>query len=185
MGEQTSKNPRPTLLHVDLKELKAPWAEWCAGRSLTPSEAVRRVLGVVLNGKDQAGFAPHLADFEAETGGERRRVEIRLTEAEHLALVEVAGREGMSVPRWLTGLVRLYLTGEQQFGEAEVEALARSSQVLLALGRNVNQIARNMNQRVDRDELTLAQIEYLANLIKTHTEAVSAVLTANSRRWRR
>ncbi len=91
----------------------------------------------------------------------------------------------MSLPRWLTGLVRLHLVGEQQFGEVEVKALARSSQVLLALGRNINQIARNMNQRVDSDELTLAQIEYLADLIKTHTEAVSAVLTANSRRWRR
>ncbi len=177
------KRKRPSTLVVDLKDLKGPWGDWCVKRGLTPSEAVRRVLGVVLNGKDQTEFAPHLADFEAGEG--RRRVEIRLTEAEHLALVAVAGREGMSVPRWLTGLVRLYLTGEQQFGEAEVKALARSSQVLLALGRNVNQIARNMNQRVDRDELTLAQIEYLADLIKKHTEAVSAVLTANSRRWRR
>lgn len=170
---------------VDLKDLKGPWTEWCATRDLTPSEAVRRVLRRVLDGNPKSEFAPHPADFDVEGCDGRRRLEIRLTPAEHLALTAVADREGMSLPRWLTGLVRLNLTGEQQFGEGEVEALTRSSQVLLALGRNVNQIARNMNQRVDRDELTLAQIEYLADLIKKHTEAVSAVLTANSRRWRR
>jgi hypothetical protein len=81
--------------------------------------------------------------------------------------------------------VRLHLTGEPQFGEDEVRALTRSSQLLLALGRNVNQIARNMNARAESDELTLAQIEYLADLIRSHTESVSALLTANSRRWRR
>lgn len=179
------KRTRPSTLVVDLKDLKGPWSEWCATRDLTPSEAVRRVLRRVLDGKPKSEFMPHPANFDSEGAVERRRLEIRLTVAEHMALAAVADREGMSLPRWLTGLVRLHLTGEQQFGEGEVEALARSSQVLLALGRNVNQIARNMNPRVDRDELTLAQIEYLSDLIKKHTEAVSAVLTANSQRWRR
>ena len=184
MASEKPVRGRASLLHVDLKDMRLPWNAWCQQRGLTPSEGARRVVRVLLDGKDLADVLSHPADDEGGAG-ERKRLEIRLTHAEHVALSEVAGREGMSLPRWLTGLVRLHLVGEQQFGEVEVKALARSSQVLLALGRNINQIARNMNQRLDSDELTLAQIEYLAELIKTHTEAVSAVLTANSRRWRR
>ena len=185
MDEPPKKRLRPTTLVVVLKDLKKPWEAWCAVRGLTPSEAIRSVVKRLLDGNIASDSLPHPADFHVASDASRRRLEIRLTAAEHQALTAAADREGMSVPRWLTGLVRLHLAGEQQFGDEEVRALTRSSQVLLALGRNVNQIARNMNSRVDSDELTLAQIDYLVGLIKTHTEAVSAVLTANSRRWRR
>lgn len=176
---------RPTQVVVDLKVLRDPWIKWCLARGLTPSEGIRQALRRVVEGSPALDTLPHPADFGVNADGGKKRLEIRLTNAEHIALTAVADREGMSLPRWLTGLVRLHLTGEQQFGEEEVRALTRSSQVLLAIGRNVNQIARNMNQRADKDELTLAQIEYLVELIKHHTEAVSDLLTANSRRWRR
>lgn len=190
MNDQTHasrdrKTERSTLLHVDLKALKGPWQAWCAARNLTPSEAVRRVLGVVLKGGPASQFSPHPINGASTEPGGPRRLEIRLTAAEHAALSELAAREGMSVPRWLTGLVRLHLVGEQQFGAAEMETLLRSNQLLLALGRNINQIAYNMNQRVDKDELTLAQIEYVAGFVKSHTDAVSLLVHANSKRWRR
>jgi len=185
MDKKSREKSRATLLHVDLKDLKAPLATWCAHHGLTPSEAVRRVLRRVLEGGPKTKLSTYRAEVEDVVADDRRRLEIRLTPAEHLALSAIAAREGMSLPRWLTGLVRLHLVDEQQFGEVEVAALARSSQVLLALSRNINQIARKMQQQANRDELTLAQIEYLADLVKTHTAAVSAVLTANSRRWRR
>jgi len=185
MDDQRRKRTRPTQVVVDLKSLRDPWVAWCKTRGLTPSEAVRRVLGVVLNGNPTPDVAPHPADFEDVAGEERRRVEVRIPADEYLALTAAADREGMSVPRWLTALIRVHLTGEQMFGLKEVEALARSNQLLLALGRNINQIAYNMNQRVDKDELTEAQIEFVAKFIKDHAEAVSAVLHANSERWRR
>jgi len=186
MVDQPKKRVRPTTLVVVLKDLKKPWEAWCRARQVTPSEAVRQVLRRVIEGAPASDTLPHQADFGgSKTGGSKKRLEIRLTDVELAALKAVADREGMSVPRWLTGLVRLHLTGEPQFGEDEVRALTRSNQLLLALGRNVNQIARNMNARAESDELTLAQIEYLADLIRSHTEAVSALLTANSRRWRR
>lgn len=179
-----TKRLRPTTLVVVLKDLKEPWRAWCRARGLTPSEAVRQVLRRVLDGPSSE-FLPHPEALDSGESAGRRRVEIRLTQAEHTALSAVADREGMSIPRWLTGLVRVHLTGDQQFGEAEVRALTRSSHALLAVGRNVNQIARNMNARSDADELTLAQVAYLQDLIRTHTKMVSAVLSANSRRWRR
>lgn len=179
------KRARPTQIVVDLKTLKDPWFGWCARRSLTPSEAVRRVLGAMLKGNPDTEGLPHPADFEDVAGDERRRIEIRVQDAEYLAAAAAADREGMSVPRWLTTLLKVHLTGDEPMGRSEIEALARSNQLLLALGRNINQIAYNMNQRVDKDELTLAQVEYVSAFLKEHAQAVAAVMQANSKRWRR
>ncbi len=185
MKSPRQNKPRRTLLSVDLRELKEPWAGWCERRHLTPSEAVRQVLSVVLKGKREADELPTKPLPDGLATDKLRRLQIKLTATEHAGLVSLANREGMTVPRWLKGLIRLHLTGDQQFGEAEIEALARSSQVLLALGRSINQIGRNMSGRTDSDVLTLAQLKFLGEQIKTHTDAVSALLNANSTRWRR
>lgn len=185
MTDIGSRKVRPTTLVVDLKALKEPWASWCRSRGLTPSEAVRRVLGAVLNGNPDNEAAPHPSDFEDGAGEEIRRVEVRLASADYLAMTAAADREGLSLPRWLAALVRVHLSGAEPLGQVEVEALARSNQLLLALGRNINQIAYNMNQRVDKDELALGQIAFVSNFLKDHAAAVSAVLHANSKRWRR
>ncbi len=185
MKVDRSKPARPTLLHVDLKDLKAPWSDWCASRNLTPSEAVRRVLRTVLS-TDPVADPPLKEDDESDGEGTgNRRLQVTLTTAEHAALVALAAQEGMTVPRWLRGVVRLHLTGDRQFGEKEIEALARSNQVLLALARNINQIGRNLSARTNSDVLTLAQIEFLIEQLKSHTEAVGALLNANEARWRR
>ena len=181
----TTKRKRVNRLAVDLKSLHGPWAAWCERRGLTPSEAVRRVLNVVLNGNPSPDAAPYPADYDDVAGEGRHRVEIRIAEAEFLAGAATADREGLSVPKWLTALLRVHLTGEQMLGMSEVEALARSNQLLLALSRNINQIAYNMNQRAATDKLTLAQIEYVQTFLKSHVAEVAAVLHANSARWRR
>ena len=185
MIDQSRKRARPTQVVVDLKGLREPWDLWCRARGMTTSEALRLVIRRVLDGAPASDPLPPPADFEKDASKDRRRIEIRLSTAELLALTAAADREGMSVPRWLTAFVRVQLTGDEPLGRAEVEALARSSQLMLALGRNINQIAYNMNQRVDKDELTLAQIDYVSTFLKEHTQAVAAVLHANSKRWRR
>ena len=143
------------------------------------------MLYAVLKSNPDSAAAPHPSDYVDVGGDERRRVEIRISEAEFLAATAAADREGLSVPRWLVALLKVHLTGKEQLGRYEIEVLSRSNQLLLALGRNINQIAYNMNSRVDKDELTLAQIEYVATFLKEHTQATSAVMQANSRRWRR
>ena len=179
------RKPRTSLLHVDLKELHGPWTDWCETRSLTPSEAVRRVLSVVLKGNPTQETAPHPADYGVGEGaGARRRVEIRIPESEFLALTAAADQDGLSVPRWLTALVRSHLTGDQMLGRGEVEALSRSNALLLALSRNINQIAFNLHRRTDADTLTAAQIEFLSQFLKEHIAATAAVLHANAKRWR-
>lgn len=184
MDDQDRKRARPTQIVVDLKALRDPWLEWCKSRGLTPSEALRRILTAVVQDEPNSDVTPNPADFAGAAGVARRRVEIRIPEAEFLALAAAADREGMSVPRWLAGLVRTQLSGDQLFVDHEVAVLARSNQLLLALGRNINQIAYNMNQRADSEALTLAQVDYVRAFLKTHVAEVAALLHASSRRWR-
>lgn len=185
MVDQRRKRARPAQVVVDLKDLREPWDQWCKARGMTTSEAVRLVLGRVLKGAPVSEGLPNPADFEDEVGSERRRIELRVSATEYLALKTAANREGMSIPRWLAAYMQTHLTGDEHLGRAEVEALARSSQLVLALGRNINQIAYNLSQRADSDTLTSAQIAYVTDFLKEHTQAVAAVLHANSKRWRR
>lgn len=186
MGENGRKRVRPTTLVVDLKALKDPWAEWCAQRGLTPSEAVRRTLRAVLDQGDgpTAGAAlPAVTDGEGE--GDIRRVELRLTPAEFAALSAVAAQEGLSLPRWLVALVRVHVTGETVLSKTEIAALARSNQILLALVQTLDKIARNEHAQAETDTLALAQIKFLGDQVRTHLRSVSDLTSANSRRWRR
>lgn len=172
---------RSTTLVVDLKDLKAPWSAWCAIQNLTPSEAVRRALGEVLR---SAGVVQGTAGpGKALTEGERKRIELRVSADELAAIVSAAANEGMSVPRWMHALLAVHLLKRAQFGAPEVEALVKSSQALLAIGRGLNQIVREMPGAPSVSELSLAQIAFLTDLIKSHTKEVSQLLTANARRW--
>lgn len=176
---------RTNRLTVDLKDLHDPWLDWCQRHDRTPSEALRQIISAAVQDAPLYNLRPRSDPGDTSNRTQRHRVEIRLTTKEYLAVVAAAGREGFSVPRWLTALVHLRLTGEEPLGQNEVEALARSNQLLLSLGRSINQIAFNMNASLHTNELTLAQLCFVSNFLKAHIEATSAVLQANHKRWQR
>jgi hypothetical protein len=181
MSSDGKSGARTNLLHVDLKDLKAPWLAWCAAQGLTPSEAVRRVLRETLDmAKGPTAPFPH----GVGTGVvEQKRLEIRMSSEQHDAMRIAADAEGMSLPRWLQALVIIRLQKRSQFGRQEVQALTRSSQALLAIGRNINQLIRNQQAGLSGGELSLAQLRFVRELITEHTREVAKLLAANSERW--
>ncbi|HWU61499.1 MAG TPA: hypothetical protein VN112_05680 [Ensifer sp.] len=173
---------RSNTLVVDLKDLKRPWTAWCERQSLTPSEAVRRTLSEILAAEIEGGAAsakPQLARSTTST----KRLELRVSPEEYALIASTAASEGMSVPRWIHALMAVHLAKRVQFGVAETEALARSSQALLAIGRGLNQQIRERTAAGNGGDVTLAQIVFLADLVKTHTKEVSRLLDANAQRW--
>lgn len=64
----------------------------------------------------------------------------------------------------------------------EVDALGESNYQLLALGRNLNQIARHMNEG-GYEPVTAERIEALSRIIDNHTEKVSRAIRASIERW--
>ena len=187
-GERPAKKrasrPRPNSLSVDLKEWKVPFVTWCRANGTTPTDALCRMVARVIGGR----AASELRQGRAVKGeGERASVKrkIALTPSEFLAVTSLAEGEGFSVPKWLVALVRARLTGEPQPGQAELEQLTRSNVALLAIGRNLNQIAKVLNSNPrDHAAYNVALIEELEASIKAHAKIVSAVMTSNAARWR-
>ncbi|WP_282822544.1 plasmid mobilization relaxosome protein MobC [Neisseria subflava] len=64
---------------------------------------------------------------------------------------------------------------------AEVEVLFQSNYQLLSIGRNLNQIARQLNMG-EGVSLTSEQINALSQFIRQHTQRVSDVLRTNRKR---
>jgi hypothetical protein len=112
----------------------------------------------------------------------KTRMKIRLTASERQALTRRAEEEGMTPQQWLVGLVRSNLTGRPQFGMRELNALGESNYQLLAIGRNLNQIAKHLNEGLP-EQVTPASLEKLRAEIRAHVDTVSKAMRGNLERW--
>jgi len=177
-------NQTTGLLSVQLGPLKRDWVSYCRSRGISPSEATRQVIRKLV-GRERLASTSQRVDV-TEVTRVKVRVEVRLTAGEHQAIAELAAATGFSVNSWIVALIRAQLTGAPQFGQGELEQLAASNSRLLAIGRNLNQIARALNAapaeavRV-RPEVT----QSLAREIKSHTATVGALIQSNVQRWSR
>ncbi len=180
MGQRAK---RTTTITVDLGELKTPWQAWCQAHGITPSHALRNALRQAMDRKATRAPAPWsrvIPKRERATA----RIELNLTPSELGALKQMAGYEGYVPTKWLVAMVRAKLTGQPQVGQAELETLARSNQQLLALGRNLNQIAKVLNTAPqNRAAFRVEVITELSRVIQAHTKKVSNVLRGTVERW--
>lgn len=171
---------RPEQITLNLQKLKEPWLAWCKSKKLSPSEAMRLVIAKLLTTVEE----PKLAFVEEATEKPSIRKVIGLTNSENLHVEEIAKREGYSANKWIVALIRTRLTKSPAFGQHELEVLSKSNGQLLAIGRNLNQIARALNTD-DKARLLyrVDMIEALSDEIKNHTGQVSKIIAANMHRW--
>ncbi|MES2349207.1 MAG: plasmid mobilization relaxosome protein MobC [Pseudomonadota bacterium] len=162
-------------------EMKGQWLAFCAANNTTSSEAMRNVIRKLAN---RVTIGPRLYQVDHENPDlERRRVELRLTATEFLGVEELANQVGNSPNAWIVNLVRANLSRTPQLGLHELQALGKSNSQLLAIGRNLNQIARWMNANKGSAPPELERIEQIYRFIVTHTEEVTAIMRANMDRW--
>ena len=180
MGQRVK---RTTTVTVDLGDLKAPWQAWCDQQSVTPSHALRNALRQAMDQRTGRAPAPR-SRVTPKPERATARIELNLTTSELAALKKMAGHEGYVPTKWLVAMVRTKLTGEPQVGQLELETLARSNQQLLALGRNLNQIAKVLNTAPqNRTAFRVEVITELSRVIQAHTKKVSDVLRGTVERW--
>jgi len=180
MGQRAK---RTTTVTVDLGELKAPWQAWCQAHGITPSHALRNALRQAMDRRASQAPAPRLR-ITPKRERATARIELNLTTSELAALKKMAGHEGYVPTKWLVAMVRTKLTGQPQLGQPELETLARSNQQLLALGRNLNQIAKVLNTAPqNRAAFRVEVITELSRVIQAHTKKMSDVLRGTLERW--
>jgi len=179
MGQRTK---RTTTVTVDLGELKAPWQVWCQDHSITPSQALRNAIRKAIDGKTTQ--APPRIRVSPRRERATARMELNLTTSELAALKKMAGHEGYLPTKWVVAMIRTRLTGQPHVGQPELERLTRSNQQLLALGRNLNQIAKVLNTAPqNRTAFRVEVITELSRVIQAHTKKVSDVLRGTVERW--
>ncbi len=179
----SSRDKRTTTITVDLGEMKVPWQAWCQRQGVTPSHALRQVLRQALDGRATQSVPPRLRVARRRERA-TARMKLNLTPSELTALRACARHEGYQPTAWVVAMIRTKLTGEPQVGQPELETLARSNQQLLALGRNLNQIAKVLNTTPqNRTAFRVEVITELSRVIQTHTRKVSNVLRGTVERW--
>ncbi|HMS82655.1 MAG TPA: hypothetical protein PKD12_03280 [Nitrospira sp.] len=180
MGQTTK---RTTTVTVDLGELNTPWRAWCQDHGITPSHALRNALRQAMDRKATRVPAPR-SRVAPRRERATARIELNLTTSELAALKRMAGHEGYVPTKWVVAMVRTKLTGQPQAGQPELETLARSNQQLLALGRNLNQIAKVLNTAPqNRAAFRVEVMTELSRVIQAHTKKVSDVLRGTVERW--
>ena len=181
---ETTKPRRDSRISVELKELREPWFAWCKSAGLTPSEAIRQLVLQAV-GRQKAANGSGEAREEEGPGEGLRRHEVRMTSEEAAALAAAAKQAGMSSSRYLVCLLRAQLMGQAYFGSDEVEALAQSNRYLMGLSSAISKAVRDPTTPLEQRRINGAQISFIRDLVQKHVRSVSALLTANSRRWRR
>lgn len=172
---------RDTRVTVDLLAYKQPWLDWCKAQGLTPADAFRKIVARLVS-RPTAAPGTIVSDTPEKPAARR---EVKLTPSEDWALEALAIAEGFSPTKWIVALIRARLTGTAQYGQRELELLDRSNMRLLAIGRNLNQVAKALNASpADYSLYRVELIEDLQKTIKEHTRTVSDAIAANVSRWR-
>lgn len=168
--------------------LKSRWNAYCAHLGKKPGAAIREAVEAQLSKADSSPAAapvrpvPKRQADERPDEGRKARIEVRLTPSEKAAVHELAEAEGCSPQQWIINTVRATLTRQPQFGMRELDALGESNYQLLAIGRNLNQIAKRLNEGLP-ETVTVEHIEKLCKVIEQHTELVSKAMRASLERW--
>jgi hypothetical protein len=131
-------------------------------------------------GDQQSGLVPPARGASTKDQGQVARLYVRLRREDHLLLHERATARGMAPATYISVLVRAHLRTLVPLPKDELAALKRAIAELGAVGRNLNQITRAVNQgaRVDDPagrefgamlKICVAPRDYTKELIKANT----------------
>ena len=166
-------------------DLKSEWETHCEKKGSSQHGMIRALMRYVI----QDEMAPDVQDWiSGQIAGEpdegpKQRLEVRLTPTEYHEIVERSEAEGSSPQRWVINCVRASLTNHPQFTMEATKALWESTGQLRAIGRNLNQIAKKLNEGVG-EALPAKEIKSISDYIYGHTEAVSKLQDASLSRWK-
>jgi len=171
----------PLRLPDDLRE---QWATYCERNKKKAPAILRALMRYLIRDDMPPEFRRWIAE-QAEgrpDDGPKERLEVRFTPTELQSITARAEAEGCSPQRWVINCVRASLTHEPQFTMETTKVLWESSSQLRAIGRNLNQIAKRLNEG-GQATVKAEQIERLATYIYRHTDKVAAVQDASLSRW--
>ena len=148
---------------------------------ITESTLLRQLLEVVLR---TAGLGEPSQISVSGKVNRDARINVRLEPEDWRLLKDRAKARGLASATYLSYLTRSHLRGAAPLPHAEYTLLKQSVEQLAAVGRNLNQIARAMNQGDRSAGPGQADIATMLKTSEALRQHFRALLEANSRSWR-
>lgn len=166
---------RLNRINIDLGQYKQAWVEHCRARAESPSAVLRQLIAGVL--------AEVPAAVTPQTAGKIRK-QLLLTAEESVYVNTAAQRAGMRDGRWVVALIRARMGRQVQLGQAELALLGKSNLALLAIGRNLNQLARAAHSGPAPVTELVPVLGALRVQLSSHVDSVARLLAVNQEYWR-
>ena len=147
---------------------------------ITESALVRQLLEVMLRRSALEAF-PKLKALEKMS--RNARFSIRLVPEDRMLLSKTAAARGMRTATYVSVLVRSHLRNLAPLPKEELLALKRSVAELGAIGRNLNQIARAVNQGGRPSEPGREDLRAMLRVAEALRDHVKTLLRANQIAW--
>ena len=147
---------------------------------ITESTLLRQLLEVVLR---TAGLDDSPTMAVPDKVNRDARLNVRLEPEDWRLLRERARARGMASATYLSYLARRHLRGAPPLPKAEYTLLKQSTEQLAALGRNLNQLARAMNQSDRPTGPGRAEVAAMLKLSEALRDHFKGLLDANDRSW--
>lgn len=112
----------------------------------------------------------------------KHRLELQLTPIQYNYLRTSAEQHSMTANAYAVDILNYHITHHPTLSNSEAEALYQSNYQLLRIGRNLNQIARQLNIG-ESSSITAEEIRQLLSFIEKHTEKVNDVMLASQKRF--
>lgn len=95
-----------------------------------------------------------------------------------------AKAKGMKFSRWVAALVQSNLMRDAVLSADEIQLLNASNRELAAIGRNLNKIAKALNERFhETDRIKLEHLNKLNKAIEQHDKTIRRLIRASQQSW--
>jgi hypothetical protein len=112
------------------------------------------------------------------------KITVRVPESIKPAIENRAQLMGMKTSRWIAALVQSNLMKPPVLAEAEINAVCEQSRELNAIGRNLNQIAKALNEHFNEtDRVKQALLAELQQAIQTSKSLTLQLVQARHHAW--
>ncbi|HFC6455956.1 mobilization protein [Neisseria meningitidis] len=125
--------------------------------------------------QEQIRQPENLIETNQEENIENQRITLRLPPTQYTYLAHKAELQHSSLNDTVRDIIAEYITKNPTLSNAEVQAIYQSNSQLLRIGRNLNQIAKQLNN-FEPTSLTSQHITNLHQYIQNHTEKVGKII---------
>lgn len=153
-------------------------------RGMKEASLMRALVMMVIE-EDEGEGAAQRGEGQGEGEGSITRMTIRMPDYVAEGARKLAKKRGMKPSPWVAALVQSNVLAKPVLSEEELAILSASNRALAAIGRNINQIAKNLNAAFyDTEKVRISKLDELTKAIEENRAAIRDVVRASQNSWK-